>query len=189
MRGGGVSAVSFSDPLVEVLCNDQIRWDACLTLRFQTGSCMLLQTWEIQTKWPLFTQFIPARLEFSIVYIWRADAFSASQIDFTPQDNQMRANKHQTGASSVFSIGSWSAGLWTATSPAMTKLENAMIVQPREWNIKLIFKCMMNVWHQQGKTSDKPQIRHSQEAASHAGTRHCNTCRLHTDIIMIIIHR
>ena len=35
---------------------------------------------------------------------WRADAFSLSQIDCTPLDSQMRAGKHQTGASRVFSI-------------------------------------------------------------------------------------
>ena len=34
----------------------------------------------------------------------RADFFSASQIDCTPLDSQMRAGKHQTGASRVFSV-------------------------------------------------------------------------------------
>ena len=33
---------------------------------------------------------------------WRADTFSALQIDCTPLDSQMRACKHQTGASRVF---------------------------------------------------------------------------------------
>ena len=41
--------------------------------------------------------------------MWRADTFSASQIDCTPLDCQMRAAKHQTGASRVFLTGSWSA--------------------------------------------------------------------------------
>ena len=55
-----------------------------------------------------------------------AETFPASQIYCTPLDSQMRAAKHQTGASRVFSKGSWSAGLSPATASATYRQSQAV---------------------------------------------------------------
>ena len=97
-------------------CRFPCRRDACLTLRFQTGNCMLFE--EIQTKWRPFILFIQTRFDFLIVYI-----FLPSTLKIIRSGGQTPFQRHKlivhhwtvkcrraniTGASSVFSIGSWS---------------------------------------------------------------------------------
>ena len=103
--------------------------DACQTLRLQSGNWMLFidsrNSSKVAVVYTVHTRSIRI---FNCVtrknyWKWWADAFLASQINCTPLDRQMSASKHQTGVSSIFSIGSWSAGLGPATSPAYPTLD------------------------------------------------------------------
>ena len=57
-------------------------------------------------------------MTFKTYYKWRVDTFSAPQIDCTPPYSQMRAGKHQTGASHVF----FNRQLGPATSSAIAQV-------------------------------------------------------------------
>ena len=82
------------------------RRGTCLALCFQTGSWMLLKESRNSNKMAAFYTVHTSSIRICI----RPNTFSASQIDCTPLDSQMRVCRHHTGASPVFSIGSLSTG-------------------------------------------------------------------------------
>ena len=88
-----------------------IRRGTCLALRFQTGSWMLFIDSRNSNKMAAVTYTVhTSSIRIFICLYLRPYTFSASQIDCTPLDSQMRVCRHHTSTSPVFSIGSLSTG-------------------------------------------------------------------------------